>query len=150
VTAVTEATREGVVVNIVRISSEEAESNYRNNVAGALAQVVGRLTPPVVQSRCDTLTVAPRVLQNRRSSVVVLTARNGRGQPLAGLRVRVRGPGVDTTVTTDRRGTVRRTVLPRRLGLVFFTGIPRAQTSGGLQCRTRLGVLGASATQVTG
>ena len=150
VTAVTEATGEGVVANVVRVSSEEAESNYRNNVAAAIAQVVGRLTPPFVQSRCDTLTVAPRVLQNGRSSVVLLTARNGRGQPLAGVRVRVRGPGVDTTVTTDRRGIVRRTVLPRRPGLFFFTGLPRARTGGGLHCRTLLGVLGASATQVTG
>jgi uncharacterized repeat protein (TIGR01451 family) len=155
VTAVTEATREGVVANVVRVSSEEAESNYRNNVAAAIARVVGRLTPPVVRpvvlrSRCDTLTVGPRVLQNRRSSVVLLTARNGRGQPLAGLRVRVRGPGVDTIVTTDSRGTVRRTVLPRRPGIVFFTGLPRARTGGGLHCRTLLGVLGASDTRVTG
>ena len=150
VTAVTEATGEGVVANVVRVSSEEAESNYRNNIAAAIAQVVGRLTPPVVQSRCDTLTVAPRVLQNRRSSVVLLTARNGRGQPLAGLRVHVRGPGVDATVTTDRRGTVRRTVLPTRPGLFFFTGLPRARTGGGTHCRTLLGVLGAASTQVTG
>jgi hypothetical protein len=150
ITAVTEATQVGVVVNIVRVSSEEQESNYRNNVAAAIAQVVGRLAPPVVRNRCDTLTVAPRVLQNRRSSVVVLTALNGRGRPVAGIRVRVRGPGVDTTVTTDRRGTVRRTVLPRRAGLFFFTGVPRTRTGGGMHCRTLLGVLGASDTRVTG
>ena len=150
VIAVSEATRVGVVANIVRVSSEEQESNYRNNVAAAIAQVVGRLTPPFVQNRCDTLTVAPRILQNRRSSVVLLTARDGRGRPLAGVRVRVRGPGVDTIVTTDRRGTVRRTVLPRRTGLFFFTGLPRAQTGGGMHCRTLLGVLGASDTRVTG
>ena len=150
VTAVTEATQEGLVANVVRVSSEEAESNYRNNVAAAIAQVVGRLTPPIVQSRCDTLTVAPRVLQNGRSSMVLLTALNGRGRPVAGIRVRVRGPGVDTTVTTDRRGTVRRTVLPTRAGLFFFTGLPRTRTGGGMHCRTLLGVLGASSTQVTG
>jgi uncharacterized repeat protein (TIGR01451 family) len=150
VIAVTEATREGVVANIVRVSSEEAESNYRNNVAAAIAQVVGRLAPPLAQNRCATLTIAPRVLQNRRSSVVLLTALDGRGRPLAGVRVRVRGPGVDTIVTTDRRGVVRRTVLPRRAGLFFFTGVPRARTNGGLHCRTLLGVLGAEDTIVTG
>ena len=150
VIAVTEATQVGVVVDIVRVSSEEQESNHRNNVAAAIAQVVGRLAPPVVRNRCATLTVAPRVLQNGRSSVVLLTALDGRGRPLAGVRVRVRGPGVDATVTTDRRGIVRRTVLPRRRGLFFLTGLPRARTGGGMHCRTLLGVLGASDTRVTG
>jgi uncharacterized repeat protein (TIGR01451 family) len=150
VTAVTQATQVGVVVDIVRVGSEEQESNYRNNVAAAVAHVIGPLTPPAGLARCDTLTIAPRILQSGRSSVVVLTARNRYGQPLGGFRVHVRGPGVDTTVRTDRRGTVRRTVLPSRTGLVFFTGMPRALTGGGLHCRTLLGVLGASGTQVTG
>jgi hypothetical protein len=150
VTAVTEATRVGLVVDVVRVSSEEIESNYRNNVAAASARVVGRLTPPVGQNRCDTLTVAPRVLESGRSSVVLLTARNRRGQPLAGVRVRVHGPGVDRIVTTDRQGTVRRTVLPTRIGLVFFTGIPRTLTNRGSHCRTLLGVLRAKQTAVTG
>ena len=46
VIAVTEATQVGVVVDIVRVSSEEQESNYRNNVAAAIAQVVGRSPLP--------------------------------------------------------------------------------------------------------
>jgi uncharacterized repeat protein (TIGR01451 family) len=150
VIAVTQATREGIVVNIVRVSSEEPESNYRNNVAVAIARVVGRLTPPVALKRCNTLTVAPRLLRSGRSSIVVLTARNRLGQPLAGVRVRVRGPGVDQSVTTDRRGTVRRTVLPTFVGLVFFTGTPRTLAAGGSPCRTLLGVLSASDTRVTG
>jgi hypothetical protein len=150
VSAVTEATQVGVVVDIVRVSSEEIESNYRNNVAAAVAYVNGPFIPPVRVNRCDTLTIGPRVLRSGRLSVVVLTARNRLGQPLAGFRVHVRGPGVDQTVKTDRRGTVRRTVLPRRTGLVFFTGIPRRLTGGGMHCRTLLGVLAASDTRVTG
>jgi len=57
---------------------------------------------------------------------------------------------VDKSVTTDRRGTVRRTVLPTQVGLVFFTGIPRTLTGRGTHCRTLLGVLAAQATPVTG
>jgi uncharacterized repeat protein (TIGR01451 family) len=150
VTAVTQATQVGIVVDIVRVGSEEVESNYRNNVASAVAHVIGPLKPPAALDRCDTLTIAPRVLQSGRSSLVVLTARNRYGQPLSGFRVRVRGAGVSTTVKTDGRGDVRRTVLPRRTGLVFFTGVPRTLTGGGLHCRTLLGVLGASDTHVTG
>ena len=48
VVAVTVATQVGVVVNIVRVWSEEIESNYRNNVAAALARVVGPFRPPPV------------------------------------------------------------------------------------------------------
>ena len=51
VVAVTEATQVGVVVDIVRVGSEEIESNYRNNVAGALARVIGPFRPPPVQTR---------------------------------------------------------------------------------------------------
>ena len=46
VTAVTEAVRVGLVVDIVRVGSEEQESSYRNNVAAAVARVVGPPTPP--------------------------------------------------------------------------------------------------------
>ncbi len=39
----TEATQVGVVVDIVRAASEEPESNYANNIAAALARVIGPL-----------------------------------------------------------------------------------------------------------
>ena len=91
VVAVTEATQVGVVANIVRVASEEVESNYRNNVAAALARVIGPLAPPVALRVCRTLTAEPRALQGGRSSVVRVTARNRLGKPLSrGLRSRAR------------------------------------------------------------
>jgi uncharacterized repeat protein (TIGR01451 family) len=150
VVAVSEATEVGTVVDIVRVGSEEQESNYRNNVAAALVRVVGPLTPPRMRNRCDTLVAEPRALQSGRSSVVRLTARNRLGRPVAGVRVLVRGPGIDRRVVTDRRGVARVAVLPPRLGLVHFVGSPRTFAGGGAPCRTLLGVLGASSTQVTG
>ena len=71
----TEATQVGPIVDIVRVGSEEQESNYRNNVASAIAQVVGPFTPPAADNRCSTLVAEPRALQSGRSSVVRLTAR---------------------------------------------------------------------------
>jgi len=150
VVAVTEATQVGTVVDIVRVGSEEPESDYRNNVAAALARVIGSFKPPVGRRLCHTLTVAPRVLESGRTSVLVLTARTRQGRPLAGVHVRVRGPGVDRVVTTDGRGVVRRTVLPTHVGLYFFTGSPRTLAGRGSPCRTRLGVLAARSTIVTG
>ena len=46
VVAVTRALRIGPVVDIVRVGSEEIESNYHNNVASALVRVVGPFRPP--------------------------------------------------------------------------------------------------------
>ena len=146
VVAVTEATQLGPIVNIVRVGSEEQESNYRNNIAAAVVNVVA----PFSVSRCHTLVAEPRALQSGRSSVVRLTARNALGRPAAGIRVRVRGAGVDRRVVTDRQGVARVTVTPAQLGLLHFAGSPRTLVGGGSPCRTLLGVLGAEDTIVTG
>lgn len=149
VTAVTRATRVGIVVDIVRVGSEEVESSYHNNVAAALARVIGPLEPPVALGVCRTLTAAPRSLRSGRSSVVRVTARDRFGQPIQGLQVRATGAGVDKRARTDRGGVVRFSVTPARLGLVHFTG-GRAKAAGPLRCRTLLGVLEAEDTIVTG
>ena len=110
VTAVTEATQVGVVVDIVRVDSEEIESNYRNNVAAALARVIRPLTPPAPANICRTLTAAPSVLQSGRSSVVRLTARNRLGKPMSNVAVRASGARVVGVIA--KRATPRRSVRP--------------------------------------
>ena len=146
VVAVTEATRVGPIVNIVRVWSEEKESNYRNNIAVAIVNVVA----PFSVNRCHTLVAEPRALQSGRSSVVRLTARNALGRPAAGISVRARGAGVDRRVVTNGQGVARVTVTPAQLGLLHFVGSPRTLVGGGSPCRTLLGVLGAEDTIVTG
>ena len=130
--------RVGVVVDIVRVGSEEPESNYRNNVAAAVARVVGPLTPPHPAVRCRTLTAAPRVLQSRRSSVVRLTARNRLGRPLANSSCARRGRGRAARGAHRRPGRrAAHGVARRARGLVVFssrghatagaaTGLPHA------------------------
>lgn len=139
ITAVTQATDVGDVVNCVRATSEEPESDLVNNDACALARVVGR--PPVVD-RCRELIVAPKLLRAGRESVVLATARNLLGSPLAGILVRARGAGVRALGRTDQRGIARFTFTPSKLGIVRFRGIGQRTaviTHNG--CRTRLGVL---------
>jgi uncharacterized repeat protein (TIGR01451 family) len=150
VVAVTQALEVGVVVDIVRVGSEEHESNYRNNVASALARVIGPLRPPVVLDRCRTLTAEPRALQHGRSSVVRLTARTRHGTPLRGFVVRARGAGIHATARTDRQGVARFTLIPPRVGLVVFSSDGRTPPARRSVCRTLLGVLGAEDTIVTG
>jgi hypothetical protein len=150
VVAVTQATQVGVVANVVRVASEEAESNYRNNVAAALARVIGPLAPPVALRVCRTLTAEPRALQSGRTSVVRVTARNRVGKPLSGIPVRVLGAGVARRALTDTNGIARFAVTPTRIGIVQFVGGERLVAGGRSQCRTLLGVLSGEATVVTG
>jgi hypothetical protein len=150
VTAVTEATQVGVVVDIVRVGSEEIESNYRNNIAAALARVIGPLTPPAPANTCRTLTAAPRVLQSGRTSMVRVTARNRLGKPLGNIAVRALGAGVNSQARTDRQGIARFRMSPTTIGLVHFAASGRTLAARGSQCRTLLGVLRARGTQVTG
>ena len=152
VVAVTEATEVGTVVDIVRVSSEEIESNYRNNVAAALVRVVGGFRPPVAIAGCRTLTASPRVLEARRTSVVRLEASNRLGRPVPGLVVRARGAGVRLRTKTDRFGIARVQMTPARIGLVVFaSGARRSLASRSTsQCLTVLGVGAALPTRVTG
>lgn len=152
VVAVTEALSVGPVVDIVRAASEEIESNYRNNVAGALVRVVGPLRVLGAIAACRTLTAAPRVLEARRTSTVRLQARNRLGKPVRGLIVRAAGSGVRLQTRTDRLGIARIEMTPQRLGLVVFaSGGRRARASRAAPtCLTTLGVQAARGTQVTG
>jgi Domain of unknown function DUF11 len=149
VVAVTRALEVGPVVDVVRVGSEEIESNYRNNVASALVRVIGALRPPIAPKICRTLTAAPRVLQAERASVVLLTARNRLGHPLVGLPIRIRGAGVLARARTGRLGIARLTVAPTRAGLILFAGGRRTVVHRPT-CITLLAALRARPTHVTG
>ncbi len=150
VTAVTQATQVGVVVDIVRVTSEEIESNYRNNVAAALVRVIGALRPPTTLGACRTLVASPRSLESRRSSVVRLAAFDRRGSALAGVSATAAGAGIAVRGRTGRDGVVRLTLRPRAEGIVHFVGSDRAAVGTPTRCTTRLGVLPARSTNVTG
>ena len=152
VVAVTEALSVGTVVNIVRVGSEEIESNYRNNVAAAVARVVGRTRVLGAIAGCRTLTAAPPALEARRTSTVRLEARNRLGKAVAGLVVRAAGAGVRLRARTDRQGVARMEMTPSRVGLVHFaSGGRRTLASSGVPtCFTALGAQRARPTKVTG
>jgi uncharacterized protein DUF11/prealbumin domain-containing protein len=151
VTAVTQATQIGVVVDIVRVASEEIESNYRNNVAAALVRVIGPFRPPTALDACRTLVASPRSLQAKRTSIVRLTARDRRGRPRAGVAVTAAGAGIAARGRTGRDGVARLTLTPRAEGIVRFVGTDRVLSArGSTHCTTRLGVLPAQSTNVTG
>jgi uncharacterized repeat protein (TIGR01451 family) len=158
ITVLTQATSIGRALNVVRVSSEEQESNYLNNTASALV----RITAPKKQSlaravkgavarfTCNTLTAQPASLRAGNTSIVLATARNQFRQPLPGVDVRLTGLGLHERGRTNRQGVVRFSVTPQRIGVVSIERVGRSLTGAGSQCRTLLGALGSGTHSVTG
>jgi uncharacterized repeat protein (TIGR01451 family) len=148
---VTRATHIGVIVNTVRVSSEEQESDYLNNTASAIARVIGPLRPPggggvAAAVVCHTLTAMPNRLQAGSTWVVLTTARDLFGRPVRGLAVRMSGLGLNQQARTNTRGIARFALTPPRAGIVFFGTRLRSLAAAAAPCTTRLGVLGATQT----
>ncbi len=149
ITAVTLATQIGEILNVVRVGSEEPESDYLNNTASNIVRVVGRSKPPP-QAVCRTLGAAPKLLRAGTTSVVLTTARERFGAPVPGVTVHVRGPGVSGQAKTNSRGIARFTVTPTASGFVTFRGTQRTHAAAGPVCATYLAGLAAKPESVTG
>ncbi len=150
---VTQATRPGVVLNVVRVYSEEQESNYANDTAAAVARVTETHVEAehvVLQASCRTLIAAPTRLRSLSNSVVLATARDRAGRPIANLPVAARGAGVTHHTKTNAQGVARLTLTPPRQGVVLVSSSARVAAAAGARCTTRLAVLAAAQTQVTG
>jgi hypothetical protein len=150
ITAVSLATQIGEILNVVRVGSEEPESNYLNNTASNIVRVVGPFKPPPETVACRTLGAAPAVLRQLTTSIVLATARDRFGTPVAGVTVHARGPGVSGHAKTDSRGIARFTVTPTASGFVAFSGAQRSPAAAGPVCTTYLAVLSPNPGSVTG
>ncbi len=156
----TRATGVGRVLNVVRVSSEEQESNYLNNTAAALVLITAptkgaaakAVKSAALRIACNTLTAAPRVLRTGSTSIVLATARNRFGTPLKGLAVRAVGFGVDERERTNSQGIARFALTPTHLSIVRFQHGIRLPAGVRSRCRTFLAVLGTRITRpsVTG
>jgi hypothetical protein len=116
ITAVTKATQIGPILNVVRVGSEEQESDYLNNVAGNLVRVIGPLRPPAARAVCTTLAAQPRMLRAGGESIVLATARNRFGAPVPGVTVHMRGLGLNARAKTNARGIAHFTLTPTTPG----------------------------------
>src|SRR5262249_61696619 len=114
------------------------------------ARVVGPFTPPPRRSVCRPLGAAPALLRAGTTSIVLATARNRFGLPVAGVTVHSRGPGVSGHAKTDARGIARFTVTPTDSGFVTFRAALRLPAAVGRVCATFLAALSARPGSVTG
>lgn len=124
-------------VNAVEVNADQPDPDRTNNVASALVHVVG----PTV---CARLRLNRRAALLGRRLALVATARAVRGTPVWGLSVRLRGPGVARSATTNRFGTARFRLTPRRAGMLVVS-VPRYK-----RCEDNVGVRGAVSPEVSG
>jgi uncharacterized repeat protein (TIGR01451 family) len=150
ITLVTTATTVGTDTNTATVVGNESESNTSNNKATASVVVIappaGVFKPPKPKPNyCAALMVSPKSLFAGRHAVLTLHVTK-HGKAVAGIKVRVNGAGLlIVTHATNGKGVVKRSVLPRKAGIVTFR--PVAQKS----CKNiRVGVIGVFTPPVTG
>jgi uncharacterized repeat protein (TIGR01451 family) len=144
ITIVVRPTTAGPLLNTVVTAGNEPEANPADNRAQAPNTVVAPFTPPVV-APCPTLTVTPGSASIGKRTVVVarVTLQN---RPVRGVRIAVRGPGINTSGTTAANGIVRLGIQPRRAGILTIR-----MTNQPVRCNTaRIGLVGVFKPPVTG
>ena len=121
--------------------AREPESNTANNSAIADIDILGVILPPTCFS---TTIVKPKDLKVGKRATIVVTVRE-RKKAVAGVKVRIRGAGLDKTGVTDKRGVARITVTPPTNGIVRIT-VPSHKTC----TRPQIGVIGVITPPVAG
>ena len=135
ITIVVKPTSPGALLNVATVVGDQSEANTANNRATAPTLVRGPIAPPVAS--CPNLIVQPRSLSvGRRGVVRVVVVDKNRG--VGGVRILVKGPGLNKAATTNSRGRVAISVRPPRTGIVEIR-----MTNQPSRCSTRrIGVVG--------
>ena len=135
ITIVVRPTEVGALLNVATVVGDQSEANTANNRATAPTLVRGPIAPPVAS--CPTMIVQPRSLSvGQRGLVRVLVVEKNRG--VSGVRILVKGPGLNKAAFTNSSGRVAISVRPPRTGIVEIR-----MTNQPSRCSTRrIGVVG--------
>jgi uncharacterized repeat protein (TIGR01451 family) len=135
ITVIVRPTETGVLLNTATVVGDQSEANTANNRATAPTLVRGPIAPPVAS--CPAFQVQPRSLSvGKRGVVKVIVTDKGRG--VSGVRILVKGPGLNKAAFTNGSGRVAISVRPPRTGIVEIR-----MTNQPARCSTRrIGVVG--------
>jgi uncharacterized repeat protein (TIGR01451 family) len=141
ITLVTTPSQVGIQTNTATVSGDRPETNQANNVANASVTITQPFTPPcVLISR-----IRPGQLVVGRKTVVTIHL-SRKGESVKGIRVRIKGAGINvTTKGANSSGVIKKTLKMKRKGILRFT--PLASPSCGA---VRVGVRGPFTPPVTG
>jgi uncharacterized repeat protein (TIGR01451 family) len=145
ITLVTTPTVAGTVTNTVTVAGNETETDYSNNTASA-SVVVNQLTPPPPKVFCVAVSrVAPKQLfVGRKTTLTIRVTQHGKA--VKGVRVRIKGPKLDTrTKPSNAKGVIKQVVKLKKAGILIFSPVASKR------CNTkRVGVTGVFTPPVTG
>ena len=140
----------GTITNIVTTTgSGGPDTNPSNNTAQGQTLVVAAIKPPkppVIKPQiCNTVIVTPKVLKgNGKPQKIKVKVTQGK-KGVAGVKVKITGPGISKTVKTGKNGKVTVTVKPSKPGII------KVEIQNKKACNTqRIGVVGVYEPPVTG
>jgi hypothetical protein len=152
------ATSVGTHTNTATVTGNGGrETNPSDNVDSATTVVPAPTQPPTPEPEpptptpqpevCLTLTVSPKMIRaDGRPDRVSVRVTAGKKR-MGGVRVVVRGAGVDKTARSNRRGLAVLRINPRKPGLITITARETRQRICGPK---RIGVVGVFRPPVTG
>lgn len=117
VSIVTLAQSPGTAENTATVTTTTPETSTSNNEAHASVPITAPFRPPPAQPVCATVNVHHSTLVAGRPAVVDVVARRA-GKAARGVRVEIRGMGVDIVRRTTAEGTLRVTLTPRAAGVL--------------------------------
>ena len=152
VTIVSKATTTGTHLNTATVATLSPETTYADNTSSAPVLVVAPVTPPkppkppvVKPAICANLTVVQKSITVGKKNTLTMTVKAG-GKPVKGAKVKIKGPGINKTATTNSKGIAKVTLSPKRAGIITVTVTkPKSCSSA-----RRVGVVGAFEPPVTG
>ena len=127
-----------------------SRTNPADNTDDAETVVPAPLVPPKAKPKpapdlCRTLAVGPKLLKaNGKVQTVTIKVVEGK-KPAKGVKIKITGPGINRTVTTNAKGIVRVTLKLSKAGILKFT-IANAKACNA----QRVGVVGVFEPPVTG
>jgi uncharacterized repeat protein (TIGR01451 family) len=142
ITLVTAPSQVGIQTNTATVTGDRPDTNPANNVANASVNITeAPITPPCVLIRRIT---PGQLVVGRRTVVKIYLSR--KGESVKGIRVRIKGAGINvTTKGANSSGLIKHTLKMKRKGILRFS--PLASPSCGA---VRVGVRGPFTPPVTG
>jgi uncharacterized repeat protein (TIGR01451 family) len=142
----------GTITNTGTTTTTTPDTNPGNNTDSAQTLVVAPLVPPAPKPKpkpkpeiCNMVTVTPKMLKGngkpQKISVAVTQGKKG----VAGVTVKITGPGISKTAKSGKNGKVAVTVKPNTPGII------KVEIQNKKACNTqRIGVVGVFEPPVTG
>jgi hypothetical protein len=141
ITLVTTPSATGTQTNTAVVSGDRTEANLTNNTATASVEITGAPFVPCINI---TKITPGHLIVGRKTLVTIHLA--ARGRVVKGIRVRIKGAGINVkTKGASTKGVIKHTLKMKRKGILVFT--PLADKGCGTR---RIGVRGVFTPPVTG